>query len=208
MSGHRKPVQARSRRTYDTLLDTAAHLLGEVGIEKLSANLICERAGVTPPAFYRYFDDKHAIVVALAERLMEQQNVVLEAWVARYGQQDLAVISGKVTELMRQMHAVTSGAPGGLWIMRALRAMPALTHFRLGSHNYVADLLTDIYAPHYPHVPRDLLRRRTRMSVEIAYALDEMLKEGEAQAETLFDDANHVFMAMLDYPDYAPPPKA
>ncbi len=205
MSGHRKPVQERSRRTYDSLLDTAASLLGEVGIEKLSANLICERAGVTPPAFYRYFDDKHAIVVALAERLMEQQNVVLEAWIARYGKDDLASISGKVVELMRQMHAVTSGAAGGLWIMRALRAMPALTHVRLASHNYVADLLTDLYLPHYPHVPRDLLRRRTRMSVEIAYALDEMLKEGEAEAETLFEDANHVFAAMYAYPDYAPP---
>ncbi|NQE61338.1 TetR/AcrR family transcriptional regulator [Caulobacter sp. RHG1] len=204
MSGHRKPVQERSRRTYDSLLDTAAHLLGEVGIEKLSANLICERAGLTPPAFYRYFDDKQAIVVALAERLMEQQNVVLEAWVARYGQQDLAMISSKVVELMRQMHVVTSSAPGGLWTMRALRAMPALTHLRLGSHNYVADLLTDIYAPHYPHVPRALLRRRTRLSVEIAYAMDEMLKEGEAEAETLFEDASHIFGAMLEYPDYAP----
>ena len=68
MTSHRKPVQARAQRTYDALLDAAGHLLGEVGVERISSNMICERAGTTPPAFYRYFDDKYAIIAALAER--------------------------------------------------------------------------------------------------------------------------------------------
>lgn len=205
MAGYRRPLQERAKRTFDALLDAAAELLGEVGLERISANLICDRAGVTPPAFYRYFDDKQAIVFALAERLMERQNVVLEAWVERYRHAGLETIADKVVELMRQLHVVTAGTPGALWTMRALHAMPSLTMVRLGSHNYVADVLTDLYAPYLPHVPRDLLRRRTRLSVEMAYAMDEMLKEGEAEPDDLFADANHVFHAMFHYPDYAPP---
>ncbi|WP_336966522.1 TetR/AcrR family transcriptional regulator [Sphingobium aquiterrae] len=202
MAAYRKPLQERSRRTFDALLDAAGVLLGECGIERISTNMICERAGVTPPAFYRYFDDKYAIVEALAERLMEKQNVALETWVARYRDAGLAVIAEKVIDLIREMDRITGGQPGALWIMRALRAVPSLTHIRLFSHNYVADLLADIYAPYLPHVSRDVIRRRTRMSVEMAYSLDEMLKEEEADRESLFADAHHVFKAMFHYPDY------
>lgn len=202
MSVHRQPLQERSRRTYDSLLDAAGVLLGEVGIERISTNLICERAGVTPPAFYRYFEDKYAIVEALAERLIKRQNVALEAWVAQYRDSGLEVISARIVELLRAMHTLTGGAPEALWVMRALRAIPKLTHIRLSSHNYVADLLTDLCMPCLAHVPRQVVRRRTRMAVEMAYSLDEMLKEGEADAELLFADASHVFEAMFRYPDY------
>ena len=63
------PVKPR-KATRDLLLDTAGLLLGEVGVERISTNLICERAGVTPPALYYYFADKFDVIVALGERLM------------------------------------------------------------------------------------------------------------------------------------------
>jgi len=202
---YRRPVQERSRKTFNALLDSAAHLLGEVGIERISTNQICERAGMTPPAFYRYFDDKYAILHALAERFMERQNVALQAWLDNYREAGLDVIEGKVVELIRTMHEITASEPGALWIMRALRAIPSLTPIRLFSHNFVSDLLTDMYMPYLAHVPRELVLRRTRMSVEIAYSLDEMLKEKEMDAEALFADAGHVFSAMFHYPEYARP---
>jgi AcrR family transcriptional regulator len=199
---YRKPVQDRSRRTFDALLDAGGALLGECGIERISANLICERAGVTAPAFYRYFDDKYAIIEALAERQMALQNAALDAWVERYRDCGLEVLADKGVELMREMDRITGSQPGAIWIMRALRAVPSLTHIRLLSHNYVADLLTDVYARYLPHAPREVVRRRTRMAVEMAYALDEMLKEEEADRDALFEDAEHVFKAMFRYPDY------
>ncbi len=199
---HRKPLQARSRRTYDSLLDSASSLLQEIGVEKISANAICQHAGVTPPAFYRYFDDKYAIIEALADRLGERQAIILEAWVIQYGGQGLDVIAAKVTELLLQLHKVTASEPGALWIQRALHAMPKLAHLRLAAHHRVTDLLASIYAPYLPHVPYEILRRRTRLSVEIAYSLDEMLHEGEAEPESMYADAEHVFSAMFHYPDY------
>ena len=50
------PKQRRAQETYERLLDVAGALLGEVGIERVSTNLIAARAGVTPPALYRYFN--------------------------------------------------------------------------------------------------------------------------------------------------------
>ena len=78
------PKQDRAQATYDLLLDVAGELLGEVGIERISTNMICARAGLTPPALYRYFKDKYAVLEALGQRLMTKQNDALEAWILRH----------------------------------------------------------------------------------------------------------------------------
>lgn len=199
---YREPRQERSRRTFDALLDAAGNLLGKVGIERISTNLICERAQVTPPALYRYFDDKYAILYALAERLMRRQNEAFEAWVERYGTGGLDLLSDGVLDLLRTMAEITGSEPGAIWIQRALRSIPTLTSIRLASHNYVADRLTEIYGRHLPNVDRAVLRRRCRMSVEMGYSIDEMLKEEEVDQDRLLEDAAFVFRTMLHFPDY------
>jgi len=202
VTAYRQPRQERSRRTFDALLDAAGYLLAEVGIERISTNLICERAKVTPPALYRYFDDKYAIIYALAERLMLRQNDALETWIANYGDKGLDVLSDKLLELLETMSAITGSQPGAIWIMRALRSVPSLTPVRLYSHNYVTDLLTDIYHQYLPHVDREMIRRRTRLSVEMAYSMDEMLKEEDFDQKKLLQDAAFVFRSMLNFPEY------
>jgi len=67
-----KPGQARAQRTYDGLLD-AVGSTGRGQVERISTNLICERAGAAPPALNRYLDDRYALIGALVERLMKRQ---------------------------------------------------------------------------------------------------------------------------------------
>ena len=66
----------------------------------------------------------------------------------------------------------------------------------------VAGRLTDAYHPYMPHVDREVLFRRNRMSVEMAYSIDEMLKEEDIDQELLLEDAAFVFRSMLLFPDY------
>lgn len=205
MTAYRQPRQARGQRTFDALLDATGYLLAEVGIERISTNLICERAQVTPPALYRYFDDKYAILLALGERLLKRQNAALEAWVAAYADQGLDVLRDKLLELLRTQSAITGSQPGAIWILRALRSVPALTPLRLQSHNYVTDLLTDTWCRYLPHIDRDTIRLRTRLSVEMAASMDEMLKEEDFDQDRVFRDAAFVFRQMFDFPDYALP---
>lgn len=202
MSSYRRPVQERAQRTFDAVLDATGVLLSEVGIERISTNMICERAGVSPPALYRYFDDKYAVIEALAERLQEKQAVVLMAWIERYADAGLEVIADRTLELIRALHRIKASEPGALWIMRALHAVPSLTHLRLNSHNRVADLLTDVYVRYLPQVDRRVIRRRARLSVEIAYSIDEMLMEEAADVDGTLEDAHYVFKCMFHYPDY------
>ncbi len=164
-------------QTYERLLDVAADLLGEVGVERISTNLICARASMTPPALYRYFKDKYAVLEALGERLMARQNAVLFSWLDTYAPQGLAALADAVEELMRATATVTEDEPGAVWILRALRAVPQLAHVRVNSHRLVTDRMCDAYAPLLPDMPREVLWRRVRLSIEFGFAVDEMLHE-------------------------------
>ena len=54
ISQYKQPIVGEGRVLID--LDDGATV--EVGIERLSTNLVCERAGLTPPALYRYYPNK------------------------------------------------------------------------------------------------------------------------------------------------------
>jgi hypothetical protein len=42
------PAQQRATETYERILEVTAQTLADVGIERLSTNLVCERAGLSP----------------------------------------------------------------------------------------------------------------------------------------------------------------
>ena len=171
------PKQERAQATYERLLDVAGALLAEVGLDRISTNMICAQAGVTPPALYRYFGDKYAVLEALGRRLMARQNVALERWLARHADHGIAALRGGIEELLRETAAVTRSEPGAVWILRALHATPQLIHVRLESHRHVTDQLVDAYARHLPDVDREILWQRLRLSVELGFAADEMVQE-------------------------------
>ena len=173
----REPRQERAQLTYDRLLQVAGELLAEVGIERISTNQICARAGMTPPALYRYFKDKYAILEALGRRLMDRQNAVLFAWLDRYGPQGLDALTDSAEQLMRDTAEVTASEPGAVWTLRALRAVPQLAYIRIESHREVTDRMVEVYAPLLPDLDRQTLWRRVRISVEFGFAADEMLNE-------------------------------
>ncbi len=171
------PQQERARQTYERLLDVAGELLGEVGIERISTNMICARAGMTPPALYRYFKDKYGVLEALGARLMARQNEVLFAWLDRHAPNGWEAVSGAVEELIVANAEVNASEPGAIWTLRALRAVPQLAHVRLVSHRLVTDRMTEVYAPLLPHLPRDVIWRRVRLSIEFGFSLEEMMAE-------------------------------
>lgn len=169
------PAKSRKRPTRERLLDTAGELLAEVGIDRITTNLICERAGVTPPALYYYYGDKYEVLVALGERLMERQNEALMRWLDRHasgGIQEFAEFTG---ELLRETAEITEAEPGGIWIERALHSSPRLEHIRIESHRFVTDKLTDVFARFLPGRPRDEIWLRMRMLVEFGYVATELL---------------------------------
>jgi AcrR family transcriptional regulator len=72
-TGPRKPpTQARSRARVENILKAAGALLGEVGYDGLSTNLIAERAAVPVGSIYQFFQGKDDIVAALVEQFQDR----------------------------------------------------------------------------------------------------------------------------------------
>jgi AcrR family transcriptional regulator len=184
------PSQTRARNTFEAVLSTAGELLGEVGFERLSTNLVCERAGMTPPALYRYFPNKYAILSELARRLMDAQDEAVFAWVENGGLQagSLETAVEKNRRLQQQVNEITRQIPGGIWIMRALRAVPLLRDIRIASRDNVARHISERLTEVYPDVPERELFRAARLTTEVAYAATEMVLEEPALDEARINE--------------------
>ena len=63
-----EPSQRRSTQRLDALLDAAADIVDETGFERLTTQMVAERAGASIGTVYRYFPDRVAVLHALRER--------------------------------------------------------------------------------------------------------------------------------------------
>ncbi len=76
------PRQARSKATFDAILEACARLLQSGDYGAVTTNHIAERAGVSIGTLYEFFPSKESIVAALSERrlgrLMEEVKEGLE----------------------------------------------------------------------------------------------------------------------------------
>lgn len=187
-----RPSQARAHDTYEVILATTGEMLREIGFEQLSTNKVCERAGLTPPALYRYFPNKYAILKALADRLMNEQDEAVFAWIDAGGlacetaeeQLDKAIaIQSRMIEIVRR-------APGGVAVLRALRAVPLLQALRFASRDHVAGRIADGLRPDFAPADWPRLELGARMMVELLYAAGEMvLEEPDRDAEAITREA-------------------
>jgi AcrR family transcriptional regulator len=175
------PEQRRSQETYERILRVTATLLADVGVERLSTNLVCQQAGLAPTALYRYFPNKYALLHELGVRLMNAQNVLVAQCLTPQALTDpVEHLQPAMVALFLGTHRITMDTCGGVWIMRALRAVPALQEVRIQSHRTVTNEMHQSLLQLYPEVEPIALRTTVRMSVELVYAMIEML----------FDDAD------------------
>lgn len=187
-----RPVQRRAVDTFDQILTVAAELLAEVGIERLSTNLICARAGLTPPALYRYFPNKYAVLTELATRLMDRQDEVVFDWLKRDLTTEPVTMAANLRDLFLAQCAVTLDQPGSAWVLRALRAVPALEPVRVLSGTRVAEAAFTRIAPLFPKADPADLALALRLSTQLMYSLTELVVQEPDQ------DVNRIATEVAD----------
>lgn len=167
------PHQKRSQKTVDLILSAASELLEESGFENLSTNAICKRADLTPPALYRYFPNKYAVLKELGEQLMQRQNQVLADF--DWALTDVDHLEQQLASILRETIRVTRQTPAAVWILRALHATPILSDVRLDSHRDASARLTDQIRLAWPSLDRTRVALSLRLGVELGYAMIEMV---------------------------------
>jgi len=172
----RAPLQPRAVETYERILAACAELLGEVGIERLSTNLVCQRAGISPPALYQYFPNKYAILHELSLRLMRQQNELLAPWSVRETMAlPPAEFATSMAALFVRLQTLTAQMPAGIWVTRAQRAVPALQSQRLRSRDLMTDMVLAPFLDVHPDVDPAQARLTLRLAIDALYSAHELL---------------------------------
>jgi AcrR family transcriptional regulator len=103
-----EPVQARAALRIEALLDAAAAVVVEHGIEHLTTALVAERAGASIGTVYRYFPDRVAVLVALAERNLERVRLAIERVLLAEHPSLMATIEAVVGAMVETFRTVPS----------------------------------------------------------------------------------------------------
>jgi AcrR family transcriptional regulator len=190
-------VQARAHETVRLILDTAAALLDEVGVEGFNTNALAARAAIRVRTVYRYFPKKIAVITALAERLTCEW----DAWFG--GFRALANPRAAWRELWTaNIDAFVDGihrVPGGLAIRRAMRAVPELRALDARDNERLARQLAAALARRGVGLSRRRLATMARIMVETAVAvLDLALLEPRAPAYALIAEMKRMQLGYLD----------
>jgi AcrR family transcriptional regulator len=89
LSARKQPLQERSRETVAVILEAAARILEECGIEGYNTNAVAERGGVSVGSVYQYFPNKDALTLALIARLEDEILSTAQAAIAASEGKDL-----------------------------------------------------------------------------------------------------------------------
>lgn len=186
----KSPLQDRSRGTFEAILAATGELMSEVGFERLSTNMIAERAGLTPPALYRYFPNKYAVLKELAERLMQTQDDVVFDWIAEGGMEGEpeARIASTIWMYNRVVD-VTRDQPGGVFVNRVMRVTPVLRQVRVDSRELVVRSVMERLRLRYPTVPPARLETAARLTTETGTAAIEIAVEEPDLADDILAEA-------------------
>ncbi len=77
-ANRRSPLQARSNKTVEEILDAASSLLGHVPFEQINTSRIAAEAGISVGALYRFYSDRQEIFDAIAVRELDAFRAEIE----------------------------------------------------------------------------------------------------------------------------------
>lgn len=119
LNPRKKPVQARSTHTVETIFEACIQVLLNGGAERLTTTRVAERAGVSVGTLYQYYGDKRSLLAAVLERHLLQ---VVEAVEAAAGASCNQPVHVMVEALVNAFFAAKMNRPD---ISKALYAIAA-----------------------------------------------------------------------------------
>lgn len=165
------PTQARSRERLRRVLDAADEVLASEGASAFTTNRIAAAAGVPIGSVYRFFEDKQAIVEALAIRYWSDFDDLVAGLAEADARDPFPDPAGAVLE------ALASGfraRPGflALWFggLRSERVRDATRQARTA----IASSIERIFATHRPDAPEE---HRATAAAMVVLAGDGLLRE-------------------------------
>ncbi|WP_243074205.1 TetR/AcrR family transcriptional regulator [Microbacterium sp. SS28] len=123
----------RRDATRQRLLDAAAEVFAEVGLDAASVEAVCERAGFTRGAFYSNFETKDALFLELAAIVSRERVAVVQHRVTELEQQGaFADVAVDALSIIQQALDISVEDRLGILLMNEIR-IHALRNPQLGA---------------------------------------------------------------------------
>jgi AcrR family transcriptional regulator len=197
-TGLRKlPTQARSRARVASILKAAGELLGEVGYDGLSTNLVAERADVPVGSIYQFFDGKDDIVAALVEQFQDRiHRLASERLDAASAREDRrAFIAGLVDGIA----GIQAEASAFVCVFSGSQSHPRFDGLARNLRRTLIRHLDDVFAEAFPRLPKGDRNRMLAAWSDITGAMISNLDRSKpGERGKLLDELKIVLCAYLD----------
>lgn len=180
------PQQHRAKVTIENILQSTGELLEEQNFDNLSTSQICERAGLTPPALYRYFPNKYAIVMEMGQRILIEQHETYVRWIKAGGIKDgsrQAIFDSLHGMAVHMIDAIRS-RPGGREMCQILRTLPALSLMRRRVREHSLDMTLVHLSQFQLAVSEVRARRVLNLLMEIFLVSIELIVDDDPEGAT------------------------
>lgn len=165
----RQPQQERGERRVEELLDAAAAVIAEVGVEAATTNAIAERAGASVGSLYHFFPNKDAFIRALAARYDEEMHQVNQAaMTAEAARVPIAVmVEGIVSPLVAFMERNPAYMP--IYYATSDPRKPGCSSTDV--HQTIVGLVEGLIAARNPEVPPATRHLQAGFAVELVHRM-------------------------------------
>jgi len=200
----RAPAQARGQRRVEAILDAAAAMIRESGLEGLTVHGLARRAGTSIGSMYHFFPDLDAVIVGLADRHLKAFQPLVAAVAERPSREwsrmsAAAVADAIVTPFFSYLRSHPDILPlyaspertsrFGKWMEEMKRAGP--------------DFVERILAARGPSVPRDVRRARAAVVMGLLEGTTTLLMRSKASEVHVVEELTRAMTAYLEAVDRA-----
>lgn len=190
----RRPVQQRSARRVELMLDTTAELLDELGYEDLSTTLIAKRSGVAVGSLYQFFPDKRAVVQALTQRNLDRFLQTAQQRLATVDHTHWWDVVDSLLDVYLEMHRES---PGFAAVHFGDVVDSRLLDGGRDNNTVIADSLSALLTDHVD-LPSERITTTVAVAVEAADALLKMAFRRAAEGDAVIvDEAKHMIKVYL-----------
>ena len=195
-SGQRKaPQQERSREMVAKIVGATAALLRRVEPDQVTTNAIAEKAGVSKGSIYQYFADKEGVLLALAQRDMDEMDTQVAEDLAGV---ELLSVATLVRTTMAAYVAVYRRRPAFVEIYLRGRTNAAVHRFGREHNVRTAQLLRDLAVDAGLARP-DLSPQVAELAVEVGDRVFQLAYEhDEAGDQALVEEGITMVTAYLE----------
>lgn len=173
------PQQERSQKRYQAILDAAAEVFAERGVEAATTQEIAERADTSIGSVYRFFADKQALFQAVVDRVAAAERELLEAVFVGVFDEPLTTLIDRAVDIYA---AYNTKEPGWYAIWRHLNLYGATGEAERDLRNEQLrrlQMLIRYYAPNLDETRREIV------STTVLWLLTGMLAAAESHASPM-----------------------